>query len=153
MPLKALCVISSICEWNWIYRPEMLKFVQNLLWPRLDLELWPWSSAHTLLLSMAITPENFMIGWQGCCQKGAADEGTRAFIELFGYSQNKIASDEINARYYPNQLCLPIRASSGLELTHLDLLVLHIYTYWNSMKISFCFHLSSNRVIAKIFFL
>ena len=41
-------------------------------WP-----LWPWPLAWTSLLSLVITPENFMmIRWEEHCQKGVTDRQT-----------------------------------------------------------------------------
>ena len=40
----------------------------------LTFDLWPWPFAWTSLLSLVITPENFMIiQWQEHCQKGVTD--------------------------------------------------------------------------------
>ena len=42
-----------------------------------DLDLWPWPLARTSLLSMVITPENFMmIQWQEHCEKCVKDRRT-----------------------------------------------------------------------------
>ena len=42
-----------------------------------DLDLWPWPFACTLLLSLVITPENFMmIRWWEHSQKGVTDRQT-----------------------------------------------------------------------------
>ena len=50
-----------------------------------DLDLWPWLFAWTSLLSMVITPENFMmIRWQEHCGNGVTDGGTDGrFLDLF----------------------------------------------------------------------
>ena len=48
------------------YSPEMLKLGQNVFWP-----LLPWLFAWTSLLSMLITPENFVMTWWQ--QKGVTD--------------------------------------------------------------------------------
>ena len=43
----------------------------------LTFDLWPWSFAWTSLLSLVITPENFMmIGWWEHSQKGVTDRRT-----------------------------------------------------------------------------
>ena len=65
----------------------------------LTFDLWPWPFAWTSLLSLIITPENFMmIGWWEHSQKGVTDgqtdrrtdgqtDGrTEPFIELLGRS-------------------------------------------------------------------
>ena len=61
----------------------------------LTFDLWPWPLAWTLLLSMVITPENFMmIRWPEHSQKGVTDRQTdrqtdgqkEVFLELLGRS-------------------------------------------------------------------
>ena len=61
----------------------------------LTFDLWPWPFAWTSLLSLVITPENFMmIRWWEHSQKGVTDRQTdrqtdgrkRPFIELLGRS-------------------------------------------------------------------
>ena len=43
----------------------------------LTFDLWPWTFAWTLLWSLVIIPENFMmIGWWEHCQKGVTDRRT-----------------------------------------------------------------------------
>ena len=71
----------------------------------LTFDLWPWPFAWTSLLSLVITPENFMmIGWWEHSQKGVTDRRTdrrtdgrtEPFIELLGrsYMHHFIAIDE-----------------------------------------------------------
>ena len=58
---------------NWSYSPETVKLGRDLC----DLDLWPWPFAWTSLLSLVITPENFMmIGWWEHSQKGVTDRQT-----------------------------------------------------------------------------
>ena len=58
---------------NWSYSPETVKLGCDLC----DLDLWPWSVAWTSLLSLVITPENFvMIQWWEHGQKGVTDRQT-----------------------------------------------------------------------------
>ena len=58
---------------NWSYSPETVKLGGDLC----DLDLWPWPFAWTLLLSLAITPENFMmIRWWEHSQKGVTHRQT-----------------------------------------------------------------------------
>ena len=58
---------------NWSYSPETVKLGCDLC----DLDLWPWPFAWTLLLSLVITPENFMmIRWWEHSQKGVTDRRT-----------------------------------------------------------------------------
>ena len=61
----------------------------------LTCDLWPWPFAWTLLWSLVITPENFMmIRWWEHCQKGVTDRRTDGqtdrrkipFVELLGRS-------------------------------------------------------------------
>ena len=52
-------------------------------------DLWSWPFAWTSLLSMVITPENFMmIWWQEHCEKSVTDRQTdgqtKVFLELLG---------------------------------------------------------------------
>ena len=74
MLLQALCIISSpYVNSNWSYGPETAKWGHDLC----DLDLWPWPFAWTSLLSLVITPENFMmIRWLEHCQKGVTDRRT-----------------------------------------------------------------------------
>ena len=58
---------------NWSYSPETVKLGCDLC----DLDLWPWPFAWTLLWSLVITPENFMmIPWWEHSQKGVTDGQT-----------------------------------------------------------------------------
>ena len=58
---------------NWSYSPETVKLGCDLC----DLDLWPWPFAWTLLWSLVITPENFMmIRWWERSQKGVTDRQT-----------------------------------------------------------------------------
>ena len=71
---QALCIISSsYVNSNWSYGPETAKFGVDLC----DLDLSPWPVAWTSLLSLIITPENFMmIQWWEHSQKGVTDGRT-----------------------------------------------------------------------------
>ena len=52
---------------NWSYSPETAKMGYDLC----DLDLWPWPFAWTSLLSLVITPENFVrIRWWEHSQEG-----------------------------------------------------------------------------------
>ena len=75
-------------RWSWVVTSVTLTF-----------DLWPWPFAWTSLLSLVITPENFMmIGWWEHSQKGVTDRRTdrqtdgrtdgrtEPFIELLGRS-------------------------------------------------------------------
>ena len=79
---QAICIISSsYVNSNWSYSPETVKLGCDLC----DLDLWPF--AWTLLLSLAITPENFMmIPWWEHSQKGVTDRRKIPFVELLGRS-------------------------------------------------------------------
>ena len=58
---------------NWSYSPETVRLGRDLC----DLDLWPWPFAWTSLLSLVITPENFMmIGWWEHGEKGVTDGQT-----------------------------------------------------------------------------
>ena len=51
----------------------------------LTFDLWPWPFAWTLLLSLVITPENFMmIRWGEHSQKGVTDGRTDGQTDIFG---------------------------------------------------------------------
>ena len=76
---------------NWSYSPETAKLGCDLC----DLDLWPWSFAWTLLWSLVITPENFMIRWWEHSQKcdrqtdGRTDGQTENTICRAAWSQLK----------------------------------------------------------------
>ena len=56
----------------------------------LTFDLWPWSFAWTSLLSMVITPDNFvMIRWWEHSQKGVTDRQTDWTIHKAAWSQLK----------------------------------------------------------------
>ena len=56
----------------------------------LTFDLWPWPFACTSLLSMVITPENFMmILWQEHSEKGVTDGQTDRTIHRAAWSQLK----------------------------------------------------------------
>ena len=92
MPHQALCITSSIyVNSNWSYGPEMTKLGFDLC----DHDLWPWPVVWTSLLSVILTPENFMmIQWQEHCEKGVTDvrtdrwmdRWTEVFLELLDNS-------------------------------------------------------------------
>ena len=53
----------------------------------LTFDLWPWPFAWTLLWSLVITPENFMMmRWWEHSQKGVTDRRSIPFVELLGRS-------------------------------------------------------------------
>ena len=95
---QAICIISSsYMNSNCSYSPETVKLGCDLRDP--DFDLWPRPFAWTSLLSLVITPENFMmIRWWEHSQKGVTDgrtdsqtdrqtDGrTEPFIELLGRS-------------------------------------------------------------------
>ena len=56
----------------------------------LTFDLWPWPLAWTSLLSLVITPENFvMIRWWEHSQKGVTDRRTENTIHRAAWSQLK----------------------------------------------------------------
>ena len=73
---QAMCMISlPYANSNLSYSPETAKLGIDLC----DLDLWPWPFEWTSLLSMVITPENFvMIRWQEHGGKGVTDGQTAA---------------------------------------------------------------------------
>ena len=57
---QAICMISlPYVNSNWSYSPETVKLGCDLC----DLDLWPWPLAWIWLLSLVITPENFVMIW------------------------------------------------------------------------------------------
>ena len=71
---------------NWSYGPETAKWGHDLC----DLDLWPWPFAWTSLLSLVITPENFMmIWWEKHCEKGVTDGQTEITVLRAAWSQLK----------------------------------------------------------------
>ena len=72
---QALCITSSsYVNSNWSYSLETAKLGYDFY----DLDLWPWTFAWTSLLSLVITPENFvMIRWWEHSQKGVMDRDRR----------------------------------------------------------------------------
>ena len=81
---------------HWSYSPETVKMGCDLC----DLDLWPWPFAWTLLWSLVITPENFMmIRWWEHSQKGVTDRRTDGQTEnticRAAWSQLKITHDDI----------------------------------------------------------
>ena len=57
----------------------------------LTFELWPWPFAWTSLLSLVITPENFVaIQWQEHSKKGVTDRRTERGVFRVAWSQLKI---------------------------------------------------------------
>ena len=77
-----LCCFQ-LCAWfhchMWIQTGVRVR--KRLSWVltsvTLTFDLWPWPFAWTSLLTMVITPENFMmIGWWERCEKGVTDGRT-----------------------------------------------------------------------------
>ena len=78
---QALCIISSAyMNSNWSYSPEMAKLGKTSV--TLTFDLWPLSCAWTSLLSLVVTPENFVvIWWQKHSEKGVTDERTEGRMD------------------------------------------------------------------------
>ena len=83
-----------------------------LTYVTLTFDLWPWPFAWTSLLSMVITPENFMmIQWQEHCEKGVTDGRTETdgrtdwSVLRAAWSQLKVISI-INVKSTPKLLIL-----------------------------------------------
>ena len=55
---------ASFCSHMWIQTGVTVQKGLNWVLTSVTLDLWPWPLAWTSLLSMVITPENFMIRWQ-----------------------------------------------------------------------------------------
>ena len=70
MQHQAIRIISSYVNSNLSHSPETVKLCCDLC----DLDLWPWTFAWTLLWSLVIIPENYiMIRWWKHSQKGVTD--------------------------------------------------------------------------------
>ena len=88
MPHQAVCIITSpFVNLNWGHDSETVNW--GLTSVTLTSSLRLWFFAQALLLSMVITPENFMmIRWHEHCQKGVIDgridRRTGPFTELLG---------------------------------------------------------------------
>ena len=76
MLIQVLCITSKpYVNSNWSYSPEMLNWVLTSV--TLTFGLWSWTFAWTSLLSLVITPENFMmIWWQEHSENGVTDGRT-----------------------------------------------------------------------------
>ena len=103
---QALCIISSsYVNSNCSYGSEMAKFWPLWPWP-LTFDLWPLTFAWTSLLSMWITPENFMmIRWWKHSGKvwqtdGRTDRQTDWTIHRAAWSQ---LTSKIN-RFFENHI-------------------------------------------------
>ena len=71
--LSNIKLYASFVNSNWSYGPETVKLGCDLC----DLDLWPWPFAWTSLLSLVITPANFiMIWWGEHSAKGVTDRQT-----------------------------------------------------------------------------
>ena len=93
---------TSFHSHMWIQNGVTVRKLLNwvLTFVTLTFDLWPWPFAWTSLLSLLITPENFMmIRWQEHCEKGVTDGRTdwrtdrwtdgrsaEVFLELLGPS-------------------------------------------------------------------
>ena len=68
-------------------RPIWVKFGDCFTSVTLTFVLWPWLFAWKSLLSLVITPENFvMIQWWEHSEKGVTDRRTEPFLRLLGRS-------------------------------------------------------------------
>ena len=71
-----MCIQTAVTVWKWL---------NGFLTSVTDLDLWPF--AWRSLLSMVITPENFMmIPWWEHSEKGVTDGRIEPFIKLLGRS-------------------------------------------------------------------
>ena len=89
---------------TWVTVRKRLSWVLTSV--TLNFDLWPWPFAWMSVLSLVITPENFvMIRWQEHCQKGVTDGQTDRQPEIAilkaAWSQLKITTDWFR---YPNGL-------------------------------------------------
>ena len=87
--IDSINISTAICE----FKQELLsrnaqigaKFVLTSV--TLTFDLRPWPFAWILLLSMVITPANFMlIHWEKHCEKGVTDGRKEVFLEVLGRS-------------------------------------------------------------------
>ena len=99
---QVICIISSSYgNLNWSYSPETVKLGCDIC----DLDLWPWPFVWTSLLSLVITPENFMmIRWWEHSEKGVTDRQTdrrtENTIHRAAWSQLKMSQITTYLCYY-----------------------------------------------------
>ena len=87
MPHQALCILSYVNS-NFTVQ-KRLNWV--LTYVTLTFYLWPWPFAWASLLSLVVTPENFMmIRWGEHCEKCVTDGWTERSVLRAVWSQLKI---------------------------------------------------------------
>ena len=104
----------------------------------LTFDLWPWLFAWTSLLSLVITPENFMmIRWWEHSQKGVTDRQTDRQTDRKYHSLSCLVTAKSTAEIKTNieNFCLVLL--SGFSETFLDLIMNRIH-YFTSLHSAFC---------------
>ena len=89
----------------------------------LTFDLWPWPFAWTLLLSLVITPENFMmIRWGEHSQKGVTDGRTDGQTDRRTDRQTDRRTDRQTDRRTENTICRAAwsQLKMGSEKTHCE---------------------------------
>ena len=91
-PLLSIIKLYASFHHMWIQTGVTVR--KRLSWAvtsvTLTFDLWPWSFAWTSLLSLVITPDNFMmIRWEEHSQKGVTDGWTDWTIHRAAWSQLK----------------------------------------------------------------
>ena len=105
--LSNIKLYASFYHHMWIQTVVMVRKQLNGVTTSVTLtfDIWPWSFACTSLLSLVITPENFMmIRWEEHCQKGVTDRRTDRQTETTvlraAWSQLKMEAENWNDIIY-----------------------------------------------------
>ena len=91
----------------------------------LTFDLWPWPFAWTSLLSLVITPENFMmIRWWKHSQKGVTDgrtdrrtDGKYHSLSCLVAAKNVMMSSNMNTMIFNIYAISPFRQASGVAVS------------------------------------
>ena len=126
----------------------------------LTLDLCPWPFAWTSLLSLVITPENFMmIGWWEHSQKGVTDRRTDWTIHRAAWSQLKTcnnSTDKLTLRYRIKgiiNLLATYCIEPQLKWPTLCWLSFQFFFQWDTLNVDqnfneVCFHVSKWQYIS-----
>ena len=112
----------------------------------LTFDLWPWPFAWTLLLSLVITPENFMvIQWWEHSQKGVTDGQTdrRTDGQTDGQTENTICRAAwsqlkmMGSMYLAHRRIIPEHLLYLLAISFLSLYLITFALNCNEVKVTF----------------
>ena len=105
--LNNIKLYASFYHHMWIQTVIMVRKQLNgvMTSGTLTFDIWPWPFAWTSLLSLVITPGNFlMIRWEEHCQKGVTDRRTDRQTEIAvlraAWSQLKMEAENWNDIIY-----------------------------------------------------